>query len=136
MGAPAGGARARRDAARRRRRRWWPRVAPVHETRIAIRARDLDAHGHVDPAVLFTFLEEARAALARRPACRTRSSPTSPSATAGRWAATAVVVTCALDAVGRASFRTRETIATSRIAVEAATTLEVPGRALSDERAR
>ena len=34
----------------------------VHETRIAIRARDLDAAGHVDPAVLFTFLEEARAA--------------------------------------------------------------------------
>ena len=35
-------------------------------TRIEIRARDLDAHGHVDPAVLFTFLEEARDRVARR----------------------------------------------------------------------
>jgi hypothetical protein len=48
-----------------------------------------------------------------------------------------VVVRCALDSVGRASFRTLETVATGDgvVAVEAATTLEVPGRALTaDER--
>jgi len=43
----------------------------------------------------------------------------------------AVTVTCTLDSVGRASFRTRETVSDEAgIAVEAATTLEVPGRAL------
>ena len=43
-----------------------------------------------------------------------------------------VTVTCTLDTVGRASFRTRETVSTEAgVAVEAATTLEVPGRALS-----
>jgi acyl-CoA thioesterase FadM len=42
------------------------------------------------------------------------------------------VVSCTLDAVGRASFRTRETItAGGVVAVEAATTLEPPGRALT-----
>jgi acyl-CoA thioesterase FadM len=42
-------------------------------------------------------------------------------------------VSCTLDAVGRASFRTRETIAAAggAVAVEAATTLEAPGRALT-----
>ena len=36
-----------------------------------------------------------------------------------------------LDTVGRASFRTRETVSTEAgLAVEAATTLEVPGRSL------
>ena len=47
-----------------------------------------------------------------------------------------VTVTCTLDAVGRVSFRTRETVADEDgVAVEAATTLEVPGRALTpDER--
>jgi hypothetical protein len=43
-----------------------------------------------------------------------------------------VVVACELDALGRASFRTRETvIAGGAIAVEAATTLETPGRAMT-----
>ena len=43
-----------------------------------------------------------------------------------------VVVACELDAIGRASFRTRETvIAGGGVAVEAATTLETPGRALT-----
>jgi len=45
-----------------------------------------------------------------------------------------VTVTCTLDAVGRASFRTRETVTTDDgLAVEAATTLEVPGRALTED---
>jgi acyl-CoA thioesterase FadM len=43
-----------------------------------------------------------------------------------------VVVACELDAIGRASFRTRETvIAGGAVAVEAATTLEVARRALT-----
>jgi len=43
-----------------------------------------------------------------------------------------VTVTCTLDAVGRASFRTRETVSDGAgVGVEAATTLEVPGRALT-----
>jgi AcrR family transcriptional regulator len=108
-------------------------VAAVHSVPIAIRARDLDASGFVDPAVLFTYLEEARVAwLAgrvpvsvahvsidyRRPIARDDSP----------------LVTCALDAVGRASFRTRETIAIGDVvAVEAATTLETPGRALTTQ---
>ncbi len=107
-------------------------VARRHETRISIRARDLDAAGHVDPAVLFTYLEEARRAWLgdrlpevivahvtidyRRPLTRDDQP----------------VVSCTLDAAGRASFRTRETItAGGEIAVEAATTLELAGRALT-----
>ena len=44
-----------------------------------------------------------------------------------------MTVTCTLDTVGRASFRTRETVETDAgVGVEAATTLEVPGRALTD----
>ncbi len=76
--------------------------------------------------------------VARRARARTRSSRTSPSATAARWSRDAVTVTCTLDAVGRASFRTRETVSTDErgVAVEAATTLEVPGRALTRTSAR
>ena len=45
-----------------------------------------------------------------------------------------VTVTCTLETVGRRTFRTRETIATDDdVAVEAATTLAVPGRALTDD---
>jgi AcrR family transcriptional regulator len=39
-----------------------PLQAPAHEMRIVIRARDLDAHGRVDPAVLVSYLQEGRAA--------------------------------------------------------------------------
>jgi hypothetical protein len=56
------------------------------------------------------------------------------SSVASCWAARARAhtVTCTLDTVGRASFRTRETVATEDgVGVEAATTLEVPGCALS-----
>ena len=112
VGAAAGRARAGRDAARRR-RRWSlaPAAARVHETRIEIRARDLDAHGHVDPAVLFTFLEEARAAWLgdRVPDAVVTHVAVGYLRPLGREP---VTVTCTLDAVGRASFRTRETVAT------------------------
>lgn len=112
-----------------------PVVAPasprVHSTRIEIRARDLDAHGHVDPAVLFTFLEEARAAWLgdRVPDAVVTHVSVGYLRRLGR---DSVTVECTLDAVGRASFRTRETVATEAgVGVEAATTLEVPGRALT-----
>ncbi len=102
-------------------------VAPVHETRIAVRARDLDARGHVDPAVLFTFLEEARTAwlAGRVPDVVVTHVAVSYRRPLGR---ATVAVTCTLDSLGRASFRTRETIGD---AVEAATTLAVPGRPLT-----
>jgi acyl-CoA thioesterase FadM len=106
-------------------------AASVHSTRIEVRARDLDAAGHVDPAVLFTFLEEARAAWlgGRLPDAVVTHVAVGYRRPLGR---APVTVTCMLDAVGRASFRTRETVADAKgVAVEAATTLEVPGRALA-----
>ncbi len=114
-----------------------PVAARVHTTRIEIRARDLDAHGHVDPAVLFTFLEEARSLWL---GARVPDAVVTHVAVGYRrpLRRDTVTVTCTLDAVGRASFRTRETVSTDEhgVAVEAATTLEVPGRALTaDERA-
>ncbi len=100
----------------------------VHSERIEIRARDLDGHGHVDPAVLFTFLEETRSAWLgdRVPDAVVTHVAVGYRRPLGREP---VTVTCTLDTVGRASFRTRETVDTD--AVEAATTLEVPGRALT-----
>jgi AcrR family transcriptional regulator/acyl-CoA thioesterase FadM len=108
-----------------------PVAARAHETRIEIRARDLDAAGHVDPAVLFTFLEEARAAWLgpRLPDAVVTHVSVGYLRPLGR---APVTVSCTLDAVGRATFRTRETVADDAgAAVEAATTLEVPGRALT-----
>ncbi|MDA0162063.1 TetR family transcriptional regulator C-terminal domain-containing protein [Solirubrobacter ginsenosidimutans] len=107
-------------------------VAPrVHSTRIEIRGRDLDAHGHVDPAALFAFLEEARSAWLgeRVPDAVVTHVSVAYRRPLGR---DAVTLTCTLDTVGRVTFRTRETVATDAgVAVEAATTLEVPGRALT-----
>jgi acyl-CoA thioesterase FadM len=114
--------------------------APVHMTRIEVRARDLDAAGHVDPAALFAFLEEARASWLgpRLPDAVVTHVAVGYRRPLGRARLT---VTCTLDAAGRASFRTRVTVADEEgVAVEAATTLEVPGRALTpaerDELAR
>jgi acyl-CoA thioesterase FadM len=104
-----------------------------YSARVETRARDLDAHGHVDPAVLFTFLEEARSAWLgdRVPDAIVSHVAVAYLRPLGREA---VTVTCTLDTVGRASFRTRETVETEAgVGVEAATTLEVPGRALSDD---
>jgi AcrR family transcriptional regulator len=111
-------------------------AARVHELRLDVRARDLDAHGHIDPAALFGFLEEAREGWrgARVPDAVVTHVAVGYRRPLGREP---VVVRCALDSVGRASFRTLETVATGDgvVAVEAATTLEVPGRALTgDER--
>jgi acyl-CoA thioesterase FadM len=98
---------------------------------MAVRGRDLDAHGHVDPAALFVFLEEARTTwLADRvPDAVVTHVTVAYHRPLGR---DPVTVTCTLDSVGRATFRTRETIATDEdVAVEAATTLAVSGRELS-----
>jgi AcrR family transcriptional regulator/acyl-CoA thioesterase FadM len=106
-------------------------AAAVHTTRIEIRARDLDAAGHVEPAALFAFLEEARGAWlgARLPDAVVTHVAVGYRRPLGRAPLT---ITCTLDAAGRASFRTRETVADEEgVAVEAATTLEVPGRALT-----
>ena len=101
-----------------------------HETRIAIRARDLDAYGRVDPAVLLSYLQEARDAWLR---ARLTGVDVHVAHVAvdfrhplGRRDGTAVV-RCALDAAGRSVVRTRETIATAggAIVVGASTTLEV-----------
>jgi AcrR family transcriptional regulator/acyl-CoA thioesterase FadM len=111
-----------------------PVTARAHETRIAVRARDLDARGHVDAAVLLTYLEEARQAWLgdRVPEIAVSHVTVDFRRPLGRGDAP-FAVSCTLDAVGRASFRTRETIATAggAVAVEAATTLEAPGRALT-----
>jgi acyl-CoA thioesterase FadM len=107
-------------------------VARRHEIPISIRSRDLDARGNVDPAVLFTYLEEARQAWLsdRVPDAAVSHVTIDFRRSLGRDLD--VVVTCSLDAVGRASFRTRETIlAAGIVAVEAAATLEVAGRALT-----
>ena len=87
-----------------------PVAGRVHETRIEIRARDLDVHGHVDPAALFTFLEEARSAWLgeRVPDAIVTHVAVGYHRPLGR---DPVTVTCTLDAAGRASFRTRETVA-------------------------
>ncbi|MDA0180129.1 TetR family transcriptional regulator C-terminal domain-containing protein [Solirubrobacter phytolaccae] len=108
-----------------------PRVVAEHRVELSVRARDLDARGVVDPAVLFTFLEEARTAWLgdRVPEAVVTHVAVRYVRPLGR---DDVTVTCALDSVGRASFRTRETITTADgIGVEGATTLEVPGRALT-----
>ena len=103
----------------------------VHSTRIEVRARDLDAAGHVDPAALFTFLEEARAAwLGARAAGRRRHPRRGrlPAAVGPRRADRHLHA-------GRGRPRVvshpRDGGDDEGVAVEAATTLEVPGRALT-----
>lgn len=124
-------------------------VAPVtepYEARIAIRGRDLDATGRVHPAVLLTYLGEAREALFAR-----RLGPLGPPPRLDvahvsadfRHVLTAgddeVVVRCALERLGGESVRTRETISTpagERVVSAGATVLVVGAdgrpRALTD----
>jgi AcrR family transcriptional regulator/acyl-CoA thioesterase FadM len=105
----------------------------AHETRIAVRARDLDARGRVDPAVLFTYLEEARVAWLGERVPGVVVAHVTVNFHRPLVRGDEPVVTCALDALGRASFRTREAVTVGgAVAVEAATTLEVAGRALTD----
>jgi AcrR family transcriptional regulator/acyl-CoA thioesterase FadM len=105
-------------------------VGRPHETRIAIRARDLDAYGRVDPAVLLTYLQEARDAWLRARLtgldARVAHIAVDFRHPLVRRDGTAVV-RCVLDAAGRSGLRTRETVATAggAVVVGASTTLEV-----------
>jgi AcrR family transcriptional regulator/acyl-CoA thioesterase FadM len=107
-----------------------------YEARIPIRGRDLDATGRVHPAVLLTYLGEAREAWVDArlgvggPAPRLevahvsadfRHVPTRRDAE--------VVVRCALDGLGATSVRTRETIETvgGELVISAGVTVSVCG---------
>jgi AcrR family transcriptional regulator/acyl-CoA thioesterase FadM len=90
-----------------------------HEARIPIRGRDLDATGRVHPAVLLTYLGEAREAWLD---ARLGAAGLSPRVEVAHVTAdfrhvparrdAEVVVRCALDGIGATSVRTRETIET------------------------
>jgi acyl-CoA thioester hydrolase len=89
----------------------------MHETRIAIRWRDMDAYGHVNNAVYLNYLEECRDAWAQsvlggvadtwdfvlvHVGIDYRSQLTQDDGE--------IVVRCRLDRFGRSSVRTREEI--------------------------
>ncbi len=89
----------------------------MHEERIAIRWRDMDAYGHVNNAVYLTYLEECRDAWVQKTLgsasdtwdfvlARVAIDYRSELAQSDE----AVIVTCRLQAIGRASVRTREEI--------------------------
>jgi len=122
------------------------RTPRPYEARIPIRGRDLDATGRVHPAVLLTYLGEAReawldarlGAAAATPRVEVvhvsadfRHVPTRRDAE--------VIVRCALDGLGATTVRTRETIETisGELVVSAGVTVSVCGdddepRALAD----
>jgi AcrR family transcriptional regulator/acyl-CoA thioesterase FadM len=106
-----------------------PAPVPSHEVRLSIRGRDLDAGGRVHPAVHVAFLEEARAGWLtdRVPAAASAEFAVARVAMDLRRplvpADGEVLVSCALDHLGRSSIRTRETIETDgRALVTNATT--------------
>ena len=89
----------------------------MHEERIRIRWRDMDAYGHVNNAVYLNYLEEARDALAHKvlgPVTDTWDFVLARVAIDFRSELTQddgeVTVRCRLDSIGRASVRTREEI--------------------------
>jgi acyl-CoA thioester hydrolase len=112
----------------------------MHETRIRIRWRDMDAYGHVNNAVYLTYLEECRDAWAQ--------SVLGPAG--GSWDFVLVhvgidyrrqltqtdgevVVHCRLSSIGRSSVRTREAILTGDGAVAAeAESVIVPRKSDTD----
>jgi AcrR family transcriptional regulator len=111
-----------------------PAPAPTpYEARMAIRGRDLDATGRVHPAVLLTYLGEAREAwlearLGSPPlvevahvSAHFRHVPTRSDAE--------VIVRCALEGFGATSVRTRETVETvgGELVVSAGVTVSVCG---------
>ena len=90
----------------------------MHEVRIRIRWRDMDAYGHVNNAVYLNYLEEARDALVQKvlgPITNTWDFVLARVAIDYRAELTQddaeVLVSCRLDSVGRASVRTREVVA-------------------------
>jgi AcrR family transcriptional regulator len=114
-------------------------LAPVptpYEARIPIRGRDLDETGRVHPAVLLTYLGEAREAWLDE---RLGVLEAPPSLDVAHVTAdfrhplarrdAEVVVRCALDGIGATSVRTRETIETvdGALVASAAATVVVTG---------
>jgi acyl-CoA thioester hydrolase len=92
----------------------------MHETRIRIRWRDMDAYGHVNNAVFLTYLEECRDAWAQALLGAAGGSWDFVLAHVGvdyRRQLTQdddeVVVRCRLSSIGRSSVRTREEIVTA-----------------------
>ena len=89
----------------------------MHEERIRIRWRDMDAYGHVNNAVYLNYLEEVRDAWAHKvlgPVTDTWDFVLARVAIDFRSELTQddgeVVVRCRLDSIGRASVRTHEEI--------------------------
>jgi AcrR family transcriptional regulator/acyl-CoA thioesterase FadM len=121
-------------------------TAPTpYEARIPIRGRDLDATGRVHPAVLLTYLGEAREAWldARLGVAATPRVEVAHVSADFRHVPTRrdaeVIVRCALDGLGATTVRTRETIETvsGELVVSAGVTVSVrgddgPPRALAD----
>jgi acyl-CoA thioester hydrolase len=90
----------------------------MHEERIRIRWRDIDAYGHVNNAVYLNYLEEARDAFVQkvlRPTTNTWDFVLARVAIDYRAELTQddaeVLVRCRLHSIGRASLRTREEVA-------------------------
>jgi AcrR family transcriptional regulator len=104
-----------------------------HEARIPIRGRDLDATGRVHPAVLLTYLGEAREAwLDARLGSPPRVEVAHVSADFRHVPARSdaeVVARCVLEGLGATSVRTRETIETvsGELVVSAGVTVSVCG---------
>ena len=90
----------------------------MHETRIRIRWRDMDAYGHVNNAVYLNYLEEARDAFVQKVLGSVTSTwgfVLARVAIDYRVELTQddgeVLVSCRLDSIGRASLNTREEVA-------------------------
>jgi AcrR family transcriptional regulator len=113
-----------------------PGPATPYEARIAIRGRDLDTTGRVHPAVLLTYLGEAREAwldeclsgLGAAPSLEVAHVTADFRHPLARRDAE-VIVRCALDGIGATSVRTRETIETvdGALVASAAATVVVTG---------
>jgi acyl-CoA thioester hydrolase len=89
----------------------------MHEVRIDIRWRDIDAYGHVNNAVYLNYLEEARDAWVQKvlgPVADTWDFVLARVAIDFRNELKqddgAVLVRCSLDSLGRSSVRTREEV--------------------------
>jgi acyl-CoA thioester hydrolase len=90
----------------------------MHEARIRIRWRDMDAYGHVNNAVYLNYLEEARDAFVQKvlgPVTNTWDFVLARVAIDYRVELSQddgeVLVSCRLDSIGRASLNTREEVA-------------------------
>jgi acyl-CoA thioester hydrolase len=90
----------------------------MHEARIRIRWRDMDAYGHVNNAVYLNYLEEARDAFVLKvlgPVTNTWDFVLARVAIDYRVELTQddgeVLVSCRLDSIGRTSLKTREEVA-------------------------